>query len=547
MTFISSICLTVALSLVTNVGHAAPASSVSHEDIRDAILSLVTIFRDNSDKLERHEFRERQLGEQLKKALAGLDKRYKSQDQNIEKLAALMLRFDEKMKNFDIQMKERDEREKAQQQKSQETIEDVQLSIAKMLKEMQEPVKDSTAIYTIQDSNREFLETLKTEFNNKIDMLSGKVEQLQINMADSKQGAIASTIELDEGIRESIRETERILKKFDKKNEESPEIDSKWQEDLTSALRSQQETLKDLLQVATKTSENLNFLPTKTDFQELSNGTQDGLHEMKEELMAKTDQGVSKIKMKIDESIAGVGNGQEEIVKTITELQSMGENLYSDISKSYGQLLTEIKGLSKVEQVMIQTADNVLDTKRRIEYGVHQILLEVGDLVKAQSKSLNTTVNQRFNDIEETFLENQTGALVNISSKIETEISQVWRQIGIMYQQLTASADTLDKLQQQTDTYVNGSVKTMDSMEGKVSKITNRMSEVDENLNYLLGKLSLVTSEFNQIKSGLASALDNIRHGFLDVHNDIKDSGPGPKPIASEYEIISSLDQNVSS
>lgn len=90
--------------VVINVGHFFLSSR--HEDIRDAILSLVTIFRDNSDKLERHEFRERQLGEQLKKALAGLDKRYKSQDQNIEKLAALMLRFDEKMKNFDIQMKE---------------------------------------------------------------------------------------------------------------------------------------------------------------------------------------------------------------------------------------------------------------------------------------------------------------------------------------------------------------------------------------------------------------------------------------------------------
>lgn len=77
-----------------------------HEDIRDAILSLVTIFRDNSDKLERHEFRERQLGEQLKKALAGLDKRYKNQDQNIEKLAALMVRLDDRMKNFEVLMKQ---------------------------------------------------------------------------------------------------------------------------------------------------------------------------------------------------------------------------------------------------------------------------------------------------------------------------------------------------------------------------------------------------------------------------------------------------------
>lgn len=68
-----------------------------HEDIRDAILSLVTIFRDNSDKLERHEYRERQLGEQLKKALAGLDKRYRSQDQIIGLIS-------EKLKSIETKM-----------------------------------------------------------------------------------------------------------------------------------------------------------------------------------------------------------------------------------------------------------------------------------------------------------------------------------------------------------------------------------------------------------------------------------------------------------
>lgn len=68
-----------------------------HEDIRDAILSLVTIFRDNSDKLERHEYRERQLGEQLKKALAGLDKRYRSQDQAISQIADRLKALETKM------------------------------------------------------------------------------------------------------------------------------------------------------------------------------------------------------------------------------------------------------------------------------------------------------------------------------------------------------------------------------------------------------------------------------------------------------------------
>lgn len=48
------------------------------------------------------------------------------------------------------------------------------------------------------------------------------------------------------------------------------------------------------------------------------------------------------------------------------------------------------------------------------------------------------------------------------------------------------------------------------------------MGEVDSNLNYLLGRLSLVTQEFNQIKVGLGDALDNIRNSFQIVQNRIE-------------------------
>lgn len=54
-----------------------------------------------------------------------------------------------------------------------------------------------------------------------------------------------------------------------------------------------------------------------------------------------------------------------------------------------------------------------------------------------------------------------------------------------------------------------------------MSQITGRMGEVDSNLNYLLGRLSLVTQEFNQIKVGLGKALDSIRRSFQDVQNQV--------------------------
>lgn len=65
-------------------------------------------------------------------------------------------------------------------------------------------------------------------------------------------------------------------------------------------------------------------------------------------------------------------------------------------------------------------------------------------------------------------MDEENGALANLTAKIGDEIDQVWRQIGIMHQQMRDSTDTLNKLQNQTDAYVNGSLNVMDSMKGKV-------------------------------------------------------------------------------
>lgn len=65
----------------------------SHEDIKDAMLSLVHMMRENTEKLERHEARERQLGEQLKKTLTILTKRVSV----IDGLKLQLTKLDEKV------------------------------------------------------------------------------------------------------------------------------------------------------------------------------------------------------------------------------------------------------------------------------------------------------------------------------------------------------------------------------------------------------------------------------------------------------------------
>lgn len=48
------------------------------------------------------------------------------------------------------------------------------------------------------------------------------------------------------------------------------------------------------------------------------------------------------------------------------------------------------------------------------------------------------------------------------------------------------------------------------------------MTEIDDNLNYLLGRLGMVVQEFNKIKSGLGTALEDIRNSFQVVQNKIQ-------------------------
>ena len=244
-------------------------------------------------------------------------------------------------------------------------------------------------------------------------------------------------------------------------------------------------------------------------------------------------KGFAKTATRIKESSDAIS----EVSKMLAESITNADTFYTDSQKSLSDVKTDVDGLKKLEKILLDTSNNALETKRRFEYGIHQIILEVSDVVK----TVNGTLQKRFNEMDQQILENHNGAMSNLSAKIETEISQVWRQIGIMYQEITASKQALDRLQEQTEVYVNGTITSMDSMQGKVGLITNRMAEVDENLNYLLGRLSLVTQEFLQIKTGLGDALINIRNSFKAVQNMAKDIGPGPHRIDDREEEYNAL------
>jgi len=217
-------------------------------------------------------------------------------------------------------------------------------------------------------------------------------------------------------------------------------------------------------------------------------------------------------------------SSSNELRDIIVESGSMAESLFERVDSGYHELEEEIKGLSNVEKVLLDTADAVMDTKRKIEFGVQQIIFKVSELIELSGGEMDDNLAAKFETITRTILSNQTDALNTLTSKVEKDIGQVWRQMGIMYGQLSNSINILEKVKTSTEEFSSKNNRNLGSMDNQVEGLTNRMTEVDENLNYMLGQLSLVVTEFNQVKTGLGEAMENIGDDLLDEYKRPGDS-----------------------
>ena len=72
------------------------------------------------------------------------------------------------------------------------------------------------------------------------------------------------------------------------------------------------------------------------------------------------------------------------------------------------------------------------------------------------------------------------------------------------------------KVKSQTENYVNNTGQNLGTMEGQVEGLTDRMVDVDSTLNSMVGQLSLVVQEFNQVCKCI------IPGALLFVQNNLK-------------------------
>jgi len=87
--------------------------------------------------------------------------------------------------------------------------------------------------------------------------------------------------------------------------------------------------------------------------------------------------GKKSLRKALESTETNILTASKELKDIVVESGSMAESLFERVDTGYKELEDEIKGLANVEKVLLDTADSVMDTKRKIEFGVQQIIFKV--------------------------------------------------------------------------------------------------------------------------------------------------------------------------
>merc|ERR1711983_209933 len=92
--------------------------------------------------------------------------------------------------------------------------------------------------------------------------------------------------------------------------------------------------------------------------------------------------GKKSLRKALESTETNILSASKELKDIVVESGSMAESLFERVDTGYKELEDEIKGLANVEKVLLDTADSVMDTKRKIEFGVQQIIFKVSELIE---------------------------------------------------------------------------------------------------------------------------------------------------------------------
>ncbi|XP_052854520.1 LOW QUALITY PROTEIN: uncharacterized protein LOC128263486 [Drosophila gunungcola] len=505
------------------------AGPVSNEELRGTIQSLIYSYNQLDNKLERHEHRERALGELLKKALQSLQKGQKS----LEPINGIFGRLDERVSQIETMLITQEEKYNSQSDRFNQATE----HMFKWMRENDECFKRPPVSANLiappaappapPAIPKEFLEEQK-RLNTK---LLEEIQKLTSSVAALKESSQKAAVQTQQNFEELPKGAE-LLSQIEAKLQEhsasvttaAPPKNNEFEVKVLGSLNSLGGKVTELSESVQRPVAPVGLTEKDRSFiQELSNDTLNALAQLKSESSATQKSALTETTERLQQTEANI---QADVRQLSTEVGILNK-FFAAANESNVKLNEGLEALGKFNNIIMTNSEVVLDTQRKVEFGTLNVVQRVGKLLEEEMTKLSGLLQERFATLDGTVVNTQQEANKNISGLLETELNQVWHRIEIMAGEISQSREMLGVMQSASDGYINSTLATMMGLGGRVEETKKHMIDMDENLNFLLGKLSLMSSEFANIKKGLADSLEDLRNSFHVIHERMP-TGPGP-------------------
>lgn len=266
------------------------------------------------------------------------------------------------------------------------------------------------------DVTKNDINKLKDELKRETDELKVSIKNLSKEFNQLKDESYKfneinerSSDSLMEKVKRQLGESEHLLAKYENKlsemNNKIPSIpvpnykeQKEMQNNVLQALELQKNKVDQMLSNINDVSHKIDNVPEKITRNITKNSDNKNLQiidDFKRELTNGTEKTLNLIEDKLRQIQNANVENHNELKKSIGDIKTNELILQKSLETDFSSINKEIKDLSRFEEVLLQSANGVLDTKRRVEYGVHQVILEMEELLKTHIKELNTSISER--------------------------------------------------------------------------------------------------------------------------------------------------------